>query len=195
MHTASTSAICALKLYQGNNKYNIRQYLAIQVEPSRWTCLHLECLKPEKKVMMHSLCQTPGGEKGSENISFHTQQQFPLESQKHMQESCYKWLVLGILLFLLAKYQCHVQRKRFQNYCKGLSKKKPPNYSHTFCTYDYHIVSPHSVFLAQKQFEWHTSTNTTVIFCFFFFLQVLQSDTSQLKEPCEINHLNVAGPI
>lgn len=49
MHTASTSAICALKLYQGNNKYNIRQYLAIQVEPSTWTCLHLECLKPEKK--------------------------------------------------------------------------------------------------------------------------------------------------
>ena len=49
MQTASTSAICALKLYQGNNKYNIRQYLAIQVEPSRWTCLHLECLETRKK--------------------------------------------------------------------------------------------------------------------------------------------------
>lgn len=179
MHTASTSAVCALKLYQGKNKYNVRQYLAIQVEPSTWTCLHLECLKPEKKVMMHSLCQTPGGEKGWENISFHTQQQFPLESQKHIQKSCYKWLVLGIVLFLLAKYQCHVQRKHFQNYCKGLSKKKPPNYSHTFCTYDYHIVSPFTLF--QIQSFWHRNSLNGIpqqtqlsFFVSFFFAGVVE---------------------
>lgn len=56
MHTVSTSAICALKLYEGKNKYNIRQYLAIQVEPSTWSCLHLECLKPGKKKSWCTAC-------------------------------------------------------------------------------------------------------------------------------------------
>ena len=172
MHTASTSAICALKLYQGNNKYNIRQYLAIQVEPSRWTCLHLECLETRKKSHNAQLVlDTRRGEGVRKYLSIHSN-----NSPWKARNTCRNHVING--WYLVSCYSCWQNTNAmYKESVFKITVKDCQKRSHLII----HIPSVHTITTLFRLIQsfWHRNSlngilqQTQLSFFVSFFLQVL----------------------